>query len=66
MQNYENTRSDENLSKINSELFEIQGMLDKNLELLLNRGTKLQDIQSQAGLLKEGSLKVGLVDEEKD
>ena len=58
VKSYENTRSDENLNRINSELFEIQGMLDKNLELLLNRGSKLGDIQNQAGLLREGSLRV--------
>ena len=55
---YDNTRSDENLNKLNSELFEIRGILDKNLELLMNRGSKLQDIQSQAGALKLNSEKM--------
>jgi hypothetical protein len=33
--------------------------LDKNFELLLNRGNKLQDMQDQAGFLKQNSEKVG-------
>jgi hypothetical protein len=56
--NYQNTRSDENLSKLNNELYEIKGILDKNFELLLNRGNKLQEMQDQAGLLKQNSEKV--------
>ena len=58
MANYQNTRSDENLSKLNNELYEIKGILDKNFELLLNRGNKLQEMQDQAGLLKQNSEKV--------
>ena len=41
MKNYENTRSDENLNKLNNELYELKGILDKNLELLLNRGNQV-------------------------
>ena len=48
-------QSDENLSRINSDLFEIKGILDKNLTLLLNRETKLADISDQASALRLSS-----------
>lgn len=36
--NYENTRSEDNLKKINDDIFEIKGIMDKNFEILMNRG----------------------------
>ena len=55
MKSFENTRSDENLKKIDSELFEIQGILDRNMEMLMNRGRGLEDIGKEARVLREGS-----------
>ena len=55
MKSFENTRSEENLNKINNELFEIQGILDKNMEMLMNRGRNLEDIGNEAKSLREGS-----------
>ena len=55
MKNYENTRSDENMSKINNELFEIQGILNKNMEMLMNRQRNLEDIGKEAQILRMGS-----------
>ena len=37
LKNYENSNSSENLSKIDNELYEIKGIINKNLELLANR-----------------------------
>ena len=56
--NYANVRSDENLGRINSDLYEIKGILDKNLTLLLNRETKLGEISDQASALKLSSEKM--------
>ncbi len=52
---YADVRSDENLSRINSDLFEIKGIMDKNLVSLLERGTKLNEIGEQASALKLNS-----------
>ena len=52
---FEDTLSEENLARINNELFEIKGMVNKSLEMLINRENKVKDISNQANLLKEGS-----------
>lgn len=52
---YADVRSDENLSRINSDLFEIKGIMDKNLVSLLERGSRLTDIGEQASALKLNS-----------
>ena len=51
-------RSDENLSKINSDLYEIKGILDKSLTHMLEREVKLEDIRNQASFLKTNSEKM--------
>ena len=38
LKSYENVRSEENLGKIGNELEEIKEIMDKNFELLMNRG----------------------------
>ena len=53
-----NVQSDENLNKINSDLYEIKGILDKNLNLLLDRENKLEDLRTQANVLKISSEKM--------
>jgi vesicle transport protein SEC22 len=55
MKDFENTRSEENINKINNELFEIQGILNKNMEMLMNRQKNLEDIGKEANILREGS-----------
>jgi len=57
LKGYENTRSEENLKKINDELYEIKGIMDKNFELMMNRGRTLQEVREEAELLKEGTQK---------
>ena len=55
VKNYDNVTSDENLSKLQNELFEIKGIIDENVKLLLNRENDLKDIQSEAGFLTENA-----------
>ena len=39
-------------------MYDIKGILDKNLNLLLNRENKLEDIRNQASVLKLSSEKM--------
>ena len=60
--NFENVQSTDNLSKINSDLYEIKGIIDKNLSKLMEREGTLEDIRSQASVLKANSQKVESAD----
>lgn len=57
LRGYENTRSEENLKKINDELNEIKGIMDKSFEQLVGRGRSIQEIREEAELLKQGTQK---------
>ena len=57
LKSYENVRSEENLGKIGNELEEIKEIMDKNFELLMNRGQTMQELKDEAEILRQGTQK---------
>lgn len=53
---HEDIRSDENMAKLKDQLFEVEGIISQNLELILDRGKELNFINNEARILSQNSL----------